>query len=231
MTTIFITNPQPQLVTELANERPSWEIVPLDGVLPNQFAGGGFWAFIDWDTSWLPAMEVCQALRRLDSSGRLSITMFLNERQLEANRRLLQAAALDWLLSPIDALEIVRKVERFTLANRPSARRLTCGDLMVDPGAHLVRAKGSIVPLGPSEFSLLVHFMENRGRIYSRTELMSVLGKKEGEIEQRTIDIWIGRIRRKIINKLNKDIFRTVRSEGYIMDSEYSKMMAPDLLD
>ena len=193
----------------------------MEGTLPVELKRGGVWAFIDWDTPWLPAMEVSRSLRQLAPDGQLSITMVLSQSQMQINRRLLETAEIDWIQSPVDAVQIVQNVERFTATGRPGVGRLTFGDLMADPGAHLVKAKGTIVPLGPSEFSLLIYFMENRGRICSRTELMGVLGKGKGDIKERTIDIWVGRLRRAIMKKLEQDILRTVRSQGYIMDCEY----------
>lgn len=220
MTTILITNPRPQVICELERVRPIWDIVPMNGVLPDQLTADNTWAFIDWGTPWLPAMDVCTSLRRLQPDSRLTVVIVLSQSELQANRHQLEAAALDWILAPIDAVEIVRRVERSPAAHRPDTRRLICGDLMAVPEAHLVKAKGAIVPLGPSELSLLIHFMENRGRIWSRSELITALGKRPGDIEERTVDIWVGRMRRAIRNSIGYDVIRTVRLYGYIMDSD-----------
>ncbi|RYG96031.1 MAG: hypothetical protein EON57_15715, partial [Alphaproteobacteria bacterium] len=95
---------------------------------------------------------------------------------------------------------------------------LTHGLLKLDREAYQVRAAGSPVPMRPNEFLLLAYFLEHRDRVVSRRELIGAL-KGEETVDQRTVDVWIGRLRRALIAAKVSDPIRTVRQLGYVYDS------------
>lgn len=97
--------------------------------------------------------------------------------------------------------------------------RLRHGELIVDPIAFAVRFRGRVLPLRPNEFRLLAFFVANPDRVFSRTALIENLGKDSDLIDERTVDVWTGRLRRALRDHGVPDPLRTVRSQGYVLDS------------
>lgn len=93
------------------------------------------------------------------------------------------------------------------------------GELTVDIAAHRARFRGTNVPLRPNEFRLLVHFLEHPDQVLSRASLIACVGKPGQEIEERTVDVWAGRLRRALRSAGAPDPLRTVRTLGYVLDS------------
>jgi len=98
-------------------------------------------------------------------------------------------------------------------------RRLRHGDLVIDPVAFAARYNGKLLVLRPNEFRLLAFFVANPDRVFSRTELIENLGKDSGLIDERTVDVWTGRLRRALREQGAPDPLRTVRALGYVLDS------------
>jgi two-component system phosphate regulon response regulator PhoB len=90
----------------------------------------------------------------------------------------------------------------------------------MDLGAHRVRRAGKPVQLGPTEFRLLRHFMEHPGRVFSRERLLDAVWGHDPDIDSRTVDVHIRRLRKSLNADGSSDVIRTVRSAGYSLDSE-----------
>jgi two-component system phosphate regulon response regulator PhoB len=90
----------------------------------------------------------------------------------------------------------------------------------MDTVGHKVRRDGAAVPLGPTEFRLLRHFLEHPGRVFSRERLLDSVWGRDSDIEPRTVDVHIRRLRKAINEGGRPDIIRTVRSAGYALDAE-----------
>jgi two-component system, OmpR family, phosphate regulon response regulator PhoB len=97
---------------------------------------------------------------------------------------------------------------------------LNFGDLEMDTVAHKVRRGGDVVPLGPTEFRLLRHLLEHPGWVFSRERLLDSVWGQDSEIELRTVDVHIRRLRKAINAGGRPDIIRTVRSAGYSLDAD-----------
>jgi len=85
---------------------------------------------------------------------------------------------------------------------------------------HKVKRGGAPVALGPTEFRLLRHFLEHPGRVFSRERLLDSVWGQDSEIELRTVDVHIRRLRKAINAGQKADIIRTVRSAGYALDAD-----------
>jgi two-component system phosphate regulon response regulator PhoB len=86
--------------------------------------------------------------------------------------------------------------------------------------SHKVRRSGSQIALGPTEFRLLKHFLEHPGRVFSRERLLDSVWGRDSDIEPRTVDVHIRRLRKAINIGETPDIIRTVRSAGYALDAD-----------
>ncbi len=105
------------------------------------------------------------------------------------------------------------------MRQKPNADASQPDDLTVDTTAMLVRYRDQRIVLAPNEFRLLAHFAAHPDRVFTRDALIDTLGKNERGIDARTVDVWIGRIRRALKSRGVPDRLRTVRSMGYVYDA------------
>jgi two-component system phosphate regulon response regulator PhoB len=170
----------------------------------------------------ISGIEVCRRLRRMPETGNVPIIM-LTARGEEADRiRGLQTGADDYVTKPFSPRELIARVGAVLRRVRPAlaGEQLAYGDLEMDIVGHKVRRGGHTVPLGPTEFRLLKHFLEHPGRVFSRERLLDSVWGRDTDIELRTVDVHIRRLRKAINAGGRPDIIRTVRSAGYALDSD-----------
>lgn len=177
---------------------------------------------LDWMLESLSGIEVCRRLRRLPETANVPIIM-LTARGEEADRiRGLETGADDYVTKPFSPRELIARGQAVLRRVRPAlaGERLHYSDLEMDVVAHRVKRGGVPVALGPTEFRLLRHFLEHPGRVFSRERLLDSVWGRDSEIELRTVDVHIRRLRQAINVGGKADIIRTVRSAGYALDAE-----------
>jgi len=177
---------------------------------------------LDWMLESLSGIEVCRRLRRIPETANVPIIM-LTARGEESDRiRGLETGADDYVTKPFSPRELVARVQAVLRRVRPAlaGEQLSYADLEMDVAAHKVRRGGAPVALGPTEFRLLRHFLEHPGRVFSRERLLDSVWGQDSEIELRTVDVHIRRLRQAINAGARADIIRTVRSAGYALDAD-----------
>jgi len=177
---------------------------------------------LDWMIEGLSGLEVCRRLRRLSETANVPIIMLTARGEEEDRVRGLETGADDYVIKPFSPRELVARVGAVLRRVRPAlaGERLAYSDIEMDTVSHKVRRSGVPVPLGPTEFRLLKHFLEHPGRVFSRERLLDSVWGRDSEIEPRTVDVHIRRLRKAINLQNQPDIIRTVRSAGYALDSE-----------
>ena len=187
---------------------------------PLPLLDGRAWAFIDWLLPDMPGIEACRRLRCDPVSAQCHITMVLDGEDREERRRVIAAGANDYLVGPLSRSVILDRV--LASAAPPvleqASRTLACGDLAVDIVAFQARWRDKPIPLMPNEFRLLRYFVEHPERVFTRGQLIAALGKQEPAIDERTVDVWIGRLRRALRAAGAGEPLRTVRMLGYVLD-------------
>ena len=177
---------------------------------------------LDWMVEGISGIEVCRRLRRRPSTANLPIIM-LTARGEESDRiRGFETGADDYVTKPFSPRELVARVAAVLRRVRPAlaGEQLAYADLEMDLVAHRVRRDGRQVSLGPTEFRLLRHFLEHPGRVYSREQLLDAVWPHDQDIDARTVDVHIRRLRQALNADGGSDLIRTVRSAGYSLDSE-----------
>ncbi|SKB44432.1 phosphate regulon transcriptional regulator PhoB [Sphingopyxis flava] len=179
---------------------------------------------LDWMIESLPGIEVCRRLRRKPATANIPIIMLTARGEEEDRIRGLETGADDYVTKPFSPRELVARVQAVLRRLRPAlaGELLSYADLKLDPVAHKVVRGERIVNIGPTEFRLLRHFMEHPGRVFSRAQLLDSVWGQDSDIELRTVDVHIRRLRKAINLPGTADIIRTVRSAGYALDASNS---------
>lgn len=176
---------------------------------------------LDWMIEGTSGIEVCRRLRRDKATAHVPIIM-LTAREAEDDRiRGLDTGADDYLTKPFSPRELMARVAAVMRRIRPAlaGETVEVGDIVLDPVAHRVTRRGTTLQLGPTEYRLLKFFMESPGRVFSRSQLLDGVWGTGSEIELRTVDVHIRRLRMALAMQGSKDPVRTVRSAGYSFES------------
>lgn len=175
---------------------------------------------LDWMVENIPGIEICRRLRKMQESEAVPIIMLTARGEEEDRIRGLKTGADDYVTKPFSPRELLARVEALLRRSRPSlgGAILKYSDIELDPVSHRVRRNGVAIPVGPTEFRLLRHFMERPGRVHSREQLLDAVWGMNSNVELRTVDVHIRRLRKAINIPDTEDVIRTVRSAGYSMD-------------
>ena len=177
---------------------------------------------LDWMIEGVTGIEVCRRLRRRTSTAHVPIIM-LTARGEESDRiRGLETGADDYVTKPFSPRELLARVGAVLRRVRPAlaGEQLAYADIEMDVEAHRVRRGTTAVQLGPTEFRLLRYFMENPGRVFSRERLLDAVWAHDADIDSRTVDVHVRRLRKALNQGGLPDVIRTVRSAGYSLDAE-----------
>ncbi len=174
---------------------------------------------LDWMIEGISGIEVCRRLRRRPQTANLPIIMLTARGEENDRVRGLETGADDDLTKPFSPKELVARAGAVLRRVRPAlaAETVDYGGIEMDLAAHRVRRNGKAVQLGPTEYRLLRHLLENPGRVFSRQRLLETVWPHSEDIELRTVDVHIRRLRQALGDP---DIIRTVRSAGYAIDLE-----------
>ncbi|CAM3051008.1 Phosphate regulon transcriptional regulatory protein PhoB [Sphingomonas antarctica] len=177
---------------------------------------------LDWMIPNLSGIEVCRQLRRNQTTANVPIIMLTARGEEDDRVRGLETGADDYITKPFSPRELVARVGAVLRRVRPAlaGELLRYADIEMDTAAHKVRRGGQSVTLGPTEFRLLRHLLEHPGMVFSRERLLDAVWGRDSDIEARTVDVHIRRLRVAINEGGRADIVRTVRSAGYALDAE-----------
>ncbi len=177
---------------------------------------------LDWMLPGVSGIEVCRQIKRQKNTRKVPVIM-LTARGEEADRiRGLDTGADDYLVKPYSINELIARVRALLRRTRPGSigEILTFDDLTLDSEQHKVTRNGKTIKLGPTEFRLLTTFMESPKRVWSRDRLLDRVWGVDADVDYRTVDVHIGRLRKALKQPEMPDPIRTVRGTGYSLDTE-----------
>jgi two-component system phosphate regulon response regulator PhoB len=180
---------------------------------------------LDWMLPGLSGIELCRRLRGRPETKLLPIIM-LTARGEESERvRGLSTGADDYVVKPFSVPELSARVHALLRRAAPErlADVLAFGDLEVDREKKRVSRAGQAIELGPTEYRLLEFLMERPGRVFSREQLLDGVWGSEVYIDERTVDVHVGRLRKALNRGYANDPIRTVRGSGYALDDKFAK--------
>jgi two-component system phosphate regulon response regulator PhoB len=183
---------------------------------------------LDWMLPGVSGIELCRRLRSRPETRQLPIVM-LTARGEESERvRGLSTGADDYVVKPFSVPELLARVA--ALLRRASPERvadvLVFGDIAIDREKKRVTRGGRPIDLGPTEYRLLEFLMERPGRVFSREQLLDGVWGSDIYIDERTVDVHVGRLRKALNRGDEVDPIRTVRGSGYALDDRFGKSAA-----
>ncbi|GAB4070453.1 phosphate regulon transcriptional regulator PhoB [Ancylobacter sonchi] len=180
---------------------------------------------LDWMLPGLSGIELCRRLRARPETERMPILM-LTARGEETERvRGLATGADDYVVKPFSVPELVARVRALLRRAKPDhiSTLLRAGDIELDRETKRVHRSGRELHLGPTEFRLLEFLMQSPGRVYSREQLLDGVWGQDVYIDERTVDVHVGRLRKALNRPRQPDPIRTVRGSGYSFNEMFAR--------
>ena len=175
---------------------------------------------LDWMLPNMSGLEICRQIRTTKGIKKTPIIFLTAKGEEEDKLRALHTGADDYITNPFSQLELLARINALLRRSNPSSLddELKYKDtITMNLKTYRVKRDGSYVKLNPKEFDLLRLFMENPGKVFSRDQLLDKIWGNIN-VEPRTVDVHIRRLRKNININKSKDLIRTVRSSGYSLD-------------
>lgn len=176
---------------------------------------------LDWMLPGVSGIELCRRIRMRPETERLPVIM-LTARGEESERvRGLSTGADDYVVKPFSTPELMARVKAMLRRTRPTkiSSILKCGDVQLDRETYRVHRRAREVKLGPTEFKLLEFLMSSPGRVFTRAQLLDGVWGHDIYVDERTVDVHVGRLRKALNLPDMPDVIRTVRGAGYSMEA------------
>ena len=185
-------------------------------------------AILDWMIPKISGIELCRRVRNRTETQSLPIIL-LTARGEETDRvRGLTTGADDYVTKPFSVQELMARIKALLRRTAPERMSdiLISGEITMDRSAHKVTRGSREVRLGPTEYKMLEVFMESQRRVLSRSQLLDRVWGQSSEVDERTVDVHIGRLRKSLIRGIDSDPIRTVRGAGYVFDGREAEAPA-----
>ncbi len=181
---------------------------------------------LDWMLPGLSGIELCRRWRAREETARTPIIMITARGEEEERVRGLGTGADDYVVKPFSMPELVARIQALLRRSSPElvTNVLKAGELELDRQSHRVRRSGRDLHLGPTEYRLLEYLMRHPGRVYSREQLLDGVWGNDVYVDERTVDVHVGRLRKAINRGREADPIRTVRGAGYAFDERFAAL-------
>lgn len=179
---------------------------------------------LDWMLPGTSGIEICRRIRAREDTSRVPVIMVTARGEEEERIRGLATGADDYVVKPFSIPELMARIKALLRRTNPQllSSSLKAGDLSLDRVTHRVARNGKEIHLGPTEYRLLEHLMGNPGRVYTREQLLDGVWGNDVYVDERTVDVHVGRLRKAINKGRAKDPIRTVRGAGYSFDEKFA---------
>ena len=172
---------------------------------------------LDWMLPDLSGIEICKNIRKDNKFKTLPIIMLTAKGEEEDKIKGLESGVDDYLTKPFSYKELLARIKAVLRRSNPNmvSDSLEYEDLLLDRIEKRVFRDNSEIKLGPTEFRLLEFFLTNPKRVYTRDQILENVWPNNINVESRTIDVHIRRLRQSINIDDKKELIRTVRASGY----------------
>ncbi len=194
-------------LAEIAVAEHAPDIILLDWMLPNK-----------------NGIDICRALQSKPKSKAIPIIMLTARAEEEDKLKGLGYGADDYITKPFSISEVVARIKAVLRRVNPAIAEdvVIFADITLDRSQKRVKRAGKTIDLGPTEFRLLEVLIQRPGRVYDRAQLLDRVWGQDIFVENRTVDVHVGRLRKALNKGFETDPIRTVRAAGYALDETYT---------
>ena len=178
---------------------------------------------LDWMLPGMDGITFAKRLRANSDTKKIPIIM-LTAKSEEDNKIMgLNSGIDDYLTKPFSPKELIARINALLRRSSPELtdEPVNILDLSLDPLQHQLTIKGKLIKIGPTEFKILHLFIKNLNKVFSRNQIMDRVWGNKSEIDDRTVDVHIKRIRACLANDGYDKIIRTIRGEGYSVSEKH----------
>jgi two-component system phosphate regulon response regulator PhoB len=175
---------------------------------------------LDWMLPDFSGVEICKSLKKDTKFKDIPIIMLTAKGEDEDKIKGLNSGADDYITKPFSFPELLARIKALLRRSKPSVVSdiVEFEDLKVDRITRRVFRKDKEIHLGPKEYDLINFFIKNPKRVYSRDQILENVWSDNINVETRTVDVHIRRLRQSINIDGFKELIRTVRSAGYSLN-------------
>lgn len=179
---------------------------------------------LDWMLPGVSGLEICRRIRARAETRDVPVIMITARGEEEDRVRGLNTGADDYMTKPLSMAELSARIKAVLRRARPALASdvASFGDISLDREVKRVRRGEREVHLGPTEFRLLDCLLQRPGRVFSREQLLDKVWGRDVYVEARTVDVHVGRLRKALNRRGERDPIRTVRAAGYALDETYT---------
>ena len=180
---------------------------------------------LDWMLPGISGIEVCRLLRSRPETRDIPVIMLTARGEENERVRGLATGADDYIVKPFSVPELLARIKTILRRVNPDAiaERLKAGDIALDRRTRRVTRATRDITLSPTEFRLLEYLMQSPGRVYSRSQLLDAVWGRDIYVDERTVDVHVGRLRKCLKRGREIDPIRTVRGMGYSFDERFGR--------
>jgi two-component system phosphate regulon response regulator PhoB len=175
---------------------------------------------LDWMLPGVSGIEICRQLKARKNTREIPIIM-LSARSEEVDKvRGLETGADDYMQKPYGIQELLARIKLQLKRVRPATTgvELRHGDLRIDTAAQRVWRADHEIALGRREYALLLALIERPGKVFERGYLLDQVWGRNMDVETRTVDVHIARLRKALVQFGGETMIRTVRGSGYSLE-------------
>lgn len=179
---------------------------------------------LDWMLPGVSGIEICRRIRARSDTRDMPVIMITARGEEEDRVRGLETGADDYMTKPLSMSELSARIKAVLRRTRPALAGdiAQFGDITLDREVRRVHRGLREVRLGPTEFRLLDCLLQRPGRVFSRGQLLDLVWGRDVYVEERTVDVHVGRLRKALNRRGERDPIRTVRAAGYALDESYA---------
>jgi two-component system, OmpR family, phosphate regulon response regulator PhoB len=180
---------------------------------------------LDWMLPGMSGIDACRLIRARQETQYLPIIMLTARGEETEMLRGLSTGADDYIVKPFSMPELLARIRSVLRRSNPDsvAEEIRLGDITLNRMNHRLTRGARDISLSPTEFRLLEHLMQSPGRVYSRAQLLDRVWGDNSEIDERTVDVHVGRLRKNLSRGKEADPIRTARGTGYAFDERFGK--------
>jgi len=175
---------------------------------------------LDWMLPDMSGIEVCRQIKTGSDTKAIPVIMLTARGTEDDKVRGLGVGADDYVVKPHSIKELIARIKANLRKSGQDQIELSYADIVLNTETHRVKRDGENIKLGPTEFRLLQTFLKRPQRVFSRAQLLDLVWGSDIYVDERTVDVHVGRLRKALNKNRGKDIIRTIRSAGYSLDIE-----------